>query len=268
MILSGIDQRMRAKLRRISGEVVEAPAQDPAAQLVTQKPAQYSGAMEEFFWENKERAIHKWLHYLPIYERHFAAFRNRPVKVLEIGVQNGGSARMWRDWFGPEAVIFGIDIDPDCAVANGEAAQIRIGSQADPEFLRATVAEMGGLDVVIDDGSHVMSHIHESFRTLFPLLSEGGVYLVEDLHTAYWSDFEGGYRRQSSFLETAKTMIDDMHCWYHGFGQQERASANALGGLHFYDSIVVIDKVAMTPPRRAITGSAHIKDETRKECEP
>ena len=114
---------------------------------------------------------------------------------------------------------------------------------------------MGGLDVVIDDGSHVMEHLHASFRTLFPLLSDGGVYLVEDLHTAYWPQYGGGYGRKSSFIETAKTLIDDMNCWYHQFGQQEKASANALGGLHFYDSIVVIDKIPMSVPRRALTGT-------------
>ncbi len=178
MALSNIDMRLRHKWRQFSGTVIECPPCESMKQFVTEKPDCYQGHIEQFFWENEGRAIDKWLHYLPIYERHFAPFRNAPVRVLEIGVQNAGSAQMWRDWFGPDAILYGIDIDPDCAEANGGSAQIRIGSQADPDFLRRVVKEMGGLDVVIDDGSHVMSHIHESFCTLFPLLSEGGVYLV------------------------------------------------------------------------------------------
>ena len=248
MPLSQLNQRVQNKLRRLVGSVTDVPPHDLCASWVDEKPLHYSGQFERFFWENDDRAIDKWLHYLAIYERHFAPYRNTPIRVLEIGVQNGGSARMWRDWFGPDATIFGIDIDPDCAAANGEAAQIRIGSQDDKRFLSSVVDEMGGVDIVIDDGSHMMKHIHTSFRALFPRLSEGGVYLIEDLHSAYWRAFGGGYRSNSSFIETAKGLVDDMHAWYHGNGQLE------AGGVHFYDSVVVIDKQAMQPPRRALTG--------------
>ena len=264
MSLGKVVESMRAGLHRMHSDAVYPVAADLKNAWVRERPSTPLSPLEQVFWDNQGRAIDKWLHYLPIYERHFAPYRNSPVKVLEIGVQNGGSAQLWREWFGPEAVIFGIDINPDCARANGEVAQIRIGSQADPDFLRKVVAEMGGLDIVIDDGSHVMEHLHASFRTLFPLLAEGGVYLVEDLHTAYWPKFGGGYGRKSSFLETAKTLIDDMHCWYHKFGQQEKASANALGGLHFYDSVLVIDKASMAPPRRAITGKEHVTNVIEK----
>ncbi|NBB98514.1 MAG: class I SAM-dependent methyltransferase [Alphaproteobacteria bacterium] len=260
MPFSELNQRIQNKYRRLAGAVIDAPPHDPSDPWVHEKPAAYAGQMDRFFWENTGRAIDKWVHYLPIYERHFAPFRNSAVKVLEIGVQNGGSARMWRDWFGPEAVIFGIDINPACAAANGEVAQIRTGSQDDSAFLEQVVSEMGGVDIVIDDGSHVMAHIHSSFRTLYPRLSDGGVYLVEDLHCAYWKDFGGGYRAPSSFIETAKGLVDDMHAWYHGNGQLEAASANALGGVHFYDSVIVIDKKTMTPPRRALTGTEAVTD--------
>jgi len=84
----------------------------------------------------------------------------------------------------------------------------RIGSQADPEFLASVVAEM---DIVIDDGSHVASHQLASFKALFPALSFGGVYICEDLHTAYWQDWDGGYKRHGTFVETIKDMIDNLH---------------------------------------------------------
>lgn len=247
--------RSRQKLRRLTGTAIESAEFDPSDPWTDTPPEKMSGELEAYFWRNKGHAIDKWLHYLPIYERHFTPFRNTPVRVLEIGVQNGGSAQMWRDFLGPDAVIFGIDIDPACASANGEAAQIRIGSQDDAAFLASVLEEMGGVDLVIDDGSHVMAHIEASFRTLFPALSDGGVYLIEDLHTAYWPDYGGGFRAPGSFIEKAKTLIDDMHHWYHGLGQEEAVTANAVGGLHFYDSILVIDKIKAGPPRRAIVGT-------------
>ncbi len=265
MPLSEFNQRIQNKYRRLAGTVIDAPPHDLSNPWVHEKPAAYKGQIERFFWENTDRAIDKWVHYLPIYERHFTPFRDSPVKLLEIGVQNGGSARMWRDWFGPEALIFGIDVDPACAAGEGDGVKIRIGSQDDPAFLARVVDEMGGVDIVIDDGSHVMQHIHSAFRALFPRLSDGGVYLVEDLHCAYWHGFGGGYRASCSFIETAKGLVDDMHVWYHGHGQREAASANTLGALHFYDSIVVIDKQRTTPPRRALTGHESVTATFRED---
>lgn len=260
MKLVGKKERLRGKLHKLVHAVVEPAPFSPNDVWVREKPDTCAGEIETYFWQNTGRAIDKWLHYLPIYERHFMPFRNRPVRVLEIGVQNGGSAQMWREFFGPDAVIFGVDINPDCAAADNEMTRIRIGSQDDPAFLKAVVAEMGGLDVVIDDGSHEMGHIHASFNVLFPLLSSGGIYLVEDLHTAYSEQYGGGYRSRRSFIETAKQMIDDLHCWYHDFGQQNATTANNLGGLHFYDSIIVVDKMKMQPPRRALTGQEHVTE--------
>ena len=127
--------------------------------------------------------VHKWHHYLPLYERYFGPWRKPGVRFLEIGVSRGGSLVMWRRYFGPEAVIFGIDIDPSCAEFDGQAGQVRIGSQDDPAFLARVVREMGGVDVVLDDGSHQMAHVEASLQALFPKLSFGGVYMIEDLQS-------------------------------------------------------------------------------------
>jgi hypothetical protein len=98
--------------------------------------------------------------------------------MLEIGVWKGGSLDMWRKFFGPDATLFGVDINSDCARFDGKSASVRIGSQDDPEFLRGVVKEMGKVDIVLDDGSHIASHQRASFEALFPLLSEGGLYIA------------------------------------------------------------------------------------------
>lgn len=210
--------------------------------------------MEQLFAAHDGPLVHKWLHYLPVYDRHFAGLRGTDVSILEIGVSKGGSLQLWREYFGPEARIFGIDIDPDCRRFDGRHGQVRIGSQADPAFLQGIVAEMGGVDVVIDDGSHMQSHVEASFHTLFPLLNPGGIYLVEDLHTAYWPTFEGGYRRRTSFIETAKDIVDDMHHWYHRRRTRQPVAKDLVTGVHFYDSIVVLDKNPARRPAHVMVG--------------
>ena len=219
-------------------------------------PGALSGDLERLFWNNEGPAVHKWLHYFPIYERYFAGFRGTPLRFLEIGVSKGGSLDMWRSYFGPEAVIYGIDIDEACAQFDGRSAQVRIGSQDDPGFLASVVAEMGGVDVVLDDGSHDSRHIRASLDVLFPLLSEGGVYMMEDLHAAYWVSHTGGYRRPASVMETVKTMIDDLHHWYHGRGQSVAATADNLAAIHVHDSITVLEKARQVRPANAVRGHA------------
>lgn len=213
-----------------------------AARLATS----HDTAVARAFFGQRGRTVHKWLHYLDIYERHFSAYRGKPVRMLEIGVCKGGSLQMWRDYFGPDAVIFGIDLDPTCATRADPPNQVRIGSQADPEFLQTVVAEMGAPDIVLDDGSHKSKHQIASFETLFPLLREGGTYVVEDVHTSYWPGIlAGGLRRKGTFIEFVKSLIDDQHAWYHG--STPTRHMRFIGGIHVYDSLVVIDKVAEKP---------------------
>ncbi|MEM7270755.1 MAG: class I SAM-dependent methyltransferase [Pseudomonadota bacterium] len=198
--------------------------------------------------------VHKWHHYLPIYERYFERFRSKSFRMLEIGVFKGGSLKMWRDYFGEKAQIFGIDINPECARFDGQSAQVRIGSQADPDFLNDVIDEMGGVDVVLDDGSHDSHHIRETLSVVYPRLSVGGVYMIEDLHAAYWPKFSGGYHATSSFMNDVKSIIDDIHHWYHDEGQVNAATSGAVSSLHVYDSIVVLEKETVRPPRHTKVG--------------
>jgi len=172
-------------------------------------------------------------------------FRNTPVRVLEIGVHKGGSLQIWRKYFGPQATIYGVDIEESCRAFDDADAKVRIGSQADPDFLRSVVAEMGGLDVVVDDGSHVAEHQRASFETLLPLLSEGAVYICEDLQASYWDVYHnGGYQRPGTFIELVKQLIDDMHGWYHDYPQSAVPDAATIHCISMYDGLAVIEKRA------------------------
>ena len=70
--------------------------------------------LHKLFYSNAGTLVFKWRHYLKIYEDHLSRFRNTPFHMLEIGVAQGGSLSLWRRYFGPEALLFGIDIDDRC----------------------------------------------------------------------------------------------------------------------------------------------------------
>jgi hypothetical protein len=218
----------------------------------TRLSAAASSDCARMFFKQQGRVVHKWVHYLDIYERHFAVYRNTSVKMLEIGIFEGGSLDLWRRYFGMDATICGIDINPECASRVTLPNQVRIGSQADPQFLRAVIDEVGAPDIVLDDGSHIAHHQRISFDTLFPLLRVGGLYVIEDLHTSYVPGiYEGGYRRRGTAIEYVKEMVDDMHIWYHK-KKPRTPTQQMIGAVHFYDSLVVIEK-------RSIERPGHIK---------
>jgi hypothetical protein len=185
----------------------------------------------------------KWVHYFPIYERHFGKFVNRPVVFMEIGVMEGGSLQMWKRYLGPFAQIIGLDINPSCKALEEEQIKIYIGNQADTGFLQYVVddlAEKGlRLDAVLDDGSHIMSHVCTTFNFLYKELGKNGVYLVEDLHTAYMDMYEGGLNRQGTFIELSKALIDSINARYSGL---DTNFANSTFSMSFYDSVVAFEK--------------------------
>lgn len=203
--------------------------------------------LEKLFSTLPGRVVSKWTHYLRFYEKVLGPYVGQPVRLLEIGVQYGGSLGMWRAYLGEKAVLYGIDIDPLCAERVDPPNQVRIGSQDDPTFLHSVVKEMGGVDIVLDDGSHVATHQRTSFRTLWPRLSPGGVYVIEDLHTSYWKDWEGGYQQPGTAIELVKELIDDMHGWHHPEGERH-ALREEIGDIVIRDSIVAIHKVRRERP--------------------
>ncbi len=194
------------------------------------------------FLTNQGKVIHKWEHYFPIYERHFAPWRGRSMTFLEVGVAKGGSLQMWRRYLGPLARVVGIDIDPRCKAHEGDGVFVRIGDQSDPAFLAKLVEEFGVPDVVLDDGSHQMGHIQSTFDFLYPKLPKNGVYMVEDLHCAYWPAFGGSVEDPATFINFAKTLIDRLNADHARGAVAPDAFTRDTFSIGFYDSVVVFEK--------------------------
>lgn len=157
---------------------------------------------------------HKWLHYFEVYDELFAGRRERPIRMLEIGVYRGASLETWHRALAPGSVLVGIDINPGCQQYGRptENVHVRIGSQSDAAFLTDVTREFGPFDVILDDGSHLCSHMIASFNQLFlTALTDDGIYITEDTHTNYWPK----YRDQKySFVDLCKDLVDVMHSHY------------------------------------------------------
>lgn len=116
-----------------------------------------------------------------VYEQFLPRVRERVTSVLELGVYNGESLRVWRDFF-PNAQIIGVDNNPSCLV-DELRIESRLGDQADPLFLTYIGMKHGPFDIVIDDGSHIIEHQLTSFLYLWPFLKSDGLslYFIEDI---------------------------------------------------------------------------------------
>jgi hypothetical protein len=215
-----------------------------------------SNPLLEYFTHNEGRVIHKWVDYFDVYHRTLARFRGKPIKFVEVGVQNGGSAQMWRDYFGPQATIIGVDVDPRCKALESEGFEIWLGDQADPGFWRGFLEKHPHIDIVLDDGGHKMRQQIVTFESLFMALADGGVYLCEDTHTSYFPSHGGGLRRPGTFHEYVKSLIDEMHAWYYAPLAELREGylARNLYSVAVYDSIVVLEKRRKNPPLAVATG--------------
>ncbi|MEL6890092.1 MAG: class I SAM-dependent methyltransferase [Actinomycetota bacterium] len=224
--------------------------------------------LQWYFDRNDGRLIDKWSHYFDAYEAHFGRFRGRSPRLLELGISHGGSLEMWRWYFGASATIVGIDIEERVAELDGGGAHVHVGSQSDPEFLASLVERYGPFDIVIDDGSHWYADQRASLHALWDAVAEGGVYLVEDVHTSYIERYEGGLGRDDTFIGETRRLIDELHGFWHADGADDMhgtvdtssAWTGTLGGIHVYDSIVVLDKISRERPTRRMTGRPAFDD--------
>jgi len=144
-----------------------------------------------FATQSRQKATFKWTQYFPIYERYFSEWKNKSLIFLEIGTYKGGSLEMLRNYFSPLAKIISIDIDPGCAKLQSYGTFVRIGDQSDSKFLQSIVDEFVVPDIVLDYGSHQQKHIQATFDFFYPLMHKNSIYMVEDLHTAYWEEYGG-----------------------------------------------------------------------------
>lgn len=191
--------------------------------------------------------------YTQHYNRHFKDFKNKKFNLLEIGVggyekpdKGGNSLRTWKYYFN-KASIFAIDIY-DKSPHEEKRIKIFEGSQVDKLFLDNVCKQIGDIEIIIDDGSHINEHIIETFIILFPKLKVGGIYVVEDLQTSYWTEYGG----DNINLDNPQSAINFFRSLVHCLNYKEFASSNNykpsyfdenIFQIHFYHNMVFIYKL-------------------------
>ena len=192
----------------------------------------------QLYEEHTGKVSDKWSLYLTEYDRLFNDYRDRPIQLLEIGIQNGGSLEIWSKYFSNATALIGCDINPDCARLIYEDPRIGVivGDANDAAVSERVFQCSSQFDIIIDDGSHLSSDIVRSFALYFPRLVEGGIFVVEDLHCSYWSQFEGGLFFPYSSIAFFKRLADVISHEHWGI---QKARADILTGIFkLYDCMV------------------------------
>ena len=216
--------------------------------------------LQSYFEKNDKAMINKFLHYFEVYDRFFSRYRGKEVHVLEIGTYQGGSLQMWKEYFGKKAHIYGFDINPNCKMVEEDQIQIFIGNQEDKSDLKRLRESIPKVDILIDDGGHLPKQQINTFEVLYPHVCEQGIYLCEDLHSSYLRNHKGGYKKKT-FIEYSKQLIDQLNAWHSETNKLAVTDfTKTTYGLHYYESMLVIEKRAICQPTSKRTGKYVVPD--------
>jgi hypothetical protein len=189
--------------------------------------------------------------YTPHYMTHLKYLRDKKINLLEIGVggyedpnSGGNSLKMWKKYF-PYGQIFGLDIYDKSSLQENRITIFK-GSQVDKEFLYKITSEIGKINIIIDDGSHLNNHVVETFTLLFPKLINGGIYVIEDTQTSYM-DYCGGDSKDLNNPQTTmnffKSLTDTINSKEYDIQNNKTDSLNYnINSMHFYHNLIFIYK--------------------------
>lgn len=221
----------------------------------------------------------KWDPYFDVYETWFAKFRGLSPRILEVGVQHGGSSLMWLEYFGPGTKVVGVDIDPRCLQHTTNDTKVVIGDQESPEFWQQFFAEhTEPFDIIIDDGGHRMKQMIMTFVMASKHVNDGGVYLIEDVHTAYWNNSnifwpgpwdDFGLYNSGNIMEFTKMGLDVLnynHIAPHAdlIPQLDSTVVDTFGhvkGTHYYNSMIVFEIGAQKEFSRCLNSGAKMTED-------
>lgn len=191
-------------------------------------------SLREIFFDHEGKVSDKWEVYLDVYSRTLHPFRDLPVRLLEIGVQNGGSLEIWGKYFLQATALVGCDINPACGSLKFDDSRIRVvtGDACLDSTLEEITRISPTFDVIIDDGSHLSKDIVRSFARYFPALQDGGVYVAEDLHCSYWREFGGGLFDPNSSMSFFKRLADITNFESWGVPQRRTDLLQSLASSH------------------------------------
>jgi len=210
------------------------------------------------FHKSPHRSI-KHSSYFEVYDTLLSNYRGKPIVFVEIGVLDGGSLFMWRDFFGPQARIIGIDLNPNAQKWQAEGFEIFIGSQSDESLWNDIRSNVGQIDVLLDDGGHTYEQQIITTEQALPLIKDGGMLVVEDTHTSYLNGFGP---RKYSFMKYVSTMMDRIN---QRSGSIRGEGEGRVWSVEVFESIVAF-KINHAASRAEVTEVSNAKnDQIEKE---
>ena len=184
--------------------------------------------------------------YFATYAELLSKFRGESCTVVEIGILDGGSLFMWKEWLGPKARIIGIDLNPNVKHLEKYGFEIYIGDQGDAKFWKNFYSTVEDIDVLIDDGGH------QSFQQIMTVysaichLKTPAIVIVEDTATSFYKTMSK-YHKENSFLEfskdstdilTAKEKITSKKTWPNNLNEPILEIFKNVESIQFFSGIV------------------------------
>lgn len=198
--------------------------------------------------------------YTRIYPLYFAPLKDEPIRLLEIGIFKGQSVRLWENYFSKAELHF-IDLPGHKRLIEywSKRSKYHFMNQTHVDPLTELAKTTGPFDVIIDDAGHLMEEQILSFKTLFPYVKPGGIYVIEDIFTSYWKEKGGLGSRDApkpgpgTTIDFVKNLVDQVNFVSASFGFEiagteaearlgSRMSyySRRINSVHFYDGIVII----------------------------
>ena len=176
--------------------------------------------------------------YFQAYEEIFKEYVGKKITFVEIGVLHGGSLFMWKEYFGSNARIIGIDLNPKAKELEKEGFEIYIGSQSDKNFWENFYSKVGKIDILLDDGGHVNDQQIITLSESVNNINDGGIIMTEDVHTSYFKKF--GNPSKYSYINYSKFLIDVVNSRFPETGIKKNNFSSKIYSVSFFESIVAI----------------------------
>jgi hypothetical protein len=189
-------------------------------------------------YKNLKRESLKCDTYFQVYEEMFNKYVGKKITFVEIGVLQGGSLFMWREYFGKDARIIGIDLHPNAKELEKHGFEIYIGSQSDKNFWRNFYSKVGKIDILLDDGGHVNDQQIITLSETINNVNDGGIIMTEDVHTSYFKKF--GNPSKYSYVNYSKYLVDVVNSRFPDTDVKKNSFRDKIYSISFYESIVAI----------------------------
>ena len=177
--------------------------------------------------------------YFQVYEEIFNRYIGKKITFVEIGVMHGGSLFMWREYFGKNARIIGIDLNTKAKELEKHGFEIYIGSQSDKNFWKSFFDQVGKIDILLDDGGHGNAQQIITLSEVIQHTNDDGLIVIEDTHASYLKKF--GNPSKHSFINYSKYLIDVLNSRFPDVkNKKNNGFKNKIYSISFYESIVSI----------------------------